>query len=62
MPPKANPKPPKTFIFTAPVFHPTSSFALRPSLFAPTPKVKKCKKMVQKRYILVHFCSKSAHF
>ena len=27
-----------------------------------TPKVKKCKKMVQKRYILVHFCSKRAHF
>jgi len=26
------------------------------------PKVKKCKKMVQKRYILVHFCSKHVHF
>jgi hypothetical protein len=27
-----------------------------------TPKVKKCKKMVQKVYILVHFRSKRAHF
>jgi hypothetical protein len=27
-----------------------------------TPKVKKCKKMVQKVCILVHFCSKHVHF
>jgi hypothetical protein len=30
--------------------------------YSSTPKVKKCKKMVQKVYILVHFCSKRAHF
>jgi len=30
--------------------------------YSSTPKVKKCKKMVQKVYILVHFCSKHVHF
>jgi hypothetical protein len=42
-----------------------SDFELRISdlpRYPSTPKVKKCKKMVQKVYILVHFRSKRAHF
>jgi hypothetical protein len=58
------------------VFRPPSSIALRPSLFVPTPKVKKCKKSVQNMLktclfllifvqnarVFVNFLSIFAHF